>query len=546
MSDERVPFTRVLADVAIAAGPFAALTVLASPSIFCLIGIPIYLRLIGAMHLRVLGATRAHIATWRLGVLGVPLILGPVGAMLVASCCLGPIVGTQIDGRLWQAMVAPLAAMALGAALSPLHAAPFEAIDSGGGLFASMLASGARAAREPMRVTILRGALLGFVGAVPWVTPSVASMLGLEGPVLLLPLVVSLVGSVIVSLAVVAYGWSDGRDRFGAARTRSRTRARVPVLAHHTHGRLAGSLVLALMPAAILGLVVTVALLTPTPASTLLTSDTRAPGDLALEGATSGPTILDEENGLRVSVLREDVWLVETADGGGAGEIRFPHGDPTRAFARRAGSEWSLCVPVRDRTFCARFDREGVRSDDGPMARLAARLDTVGLSLLFAYVAALWGLALAQLRRIGVATGLDAPETLRAHGTAALVGVLCDVGESVVRREALIVRGGTRIDLGDRGSVQLSDGSHALLVAETAPAQLEGATVTVIASLPAGLGAPFRGGAATLPRDAKLVFGTLDHAREKLVERTARSNVAVSLPMLFVALGLSLAILARL
>lgn len=544
MSDERIPFTRVLRDVALAAGPMAAMTVLSSTSIFCLIGIPVFLRVVGALHLRVMGVRRAELGTTWLGLLALPLVIGPIGAMLAAGAFVGPVLsdpeGTDIA-------VSVVAAMLAGAALSPLHAAPFDAIESRSGLVAAVLASGTRAAREPVLVTTGRGALLGLIGVVPWVAPSIVFALGADGVWPLLALALSMIGSLILSLAVVAHAWGGGRERFGSARTPRIARVeQVEPLERATHRRLAGSLVLALMPAAILATVILIALFTPTAAWQRGTTDGSDDGDVPLDRPTITSVTLDPTSGLRVSSPHEDVWLIETADGGGAGEVRLLHGDESRAFTRFEDATWSLCAPVRDYVVCTRFDGHGVRTDDGPVARVLERLGTVGSWALVAYVALLWVLAIAQLRRIGIAAGLDAPETRRSDGLAAIVGTLRGVGESRVRGDALVVRGAAQIDLGDRGLVHLAEGDNALLVGETAPSVLEGARVTVIATLPAGQGSPFRGGAASLPRDAKLVFGTLAQARERLVEHTARRNVAASVPLLFVALALCLTVLVNL
>lgn len=542
---------RVIADVARAAGPRLALAVLFAAPGCCILPLPIFLMFAGGACERAMGVRQARVSRSALGVLVAPLFYVPLFSFFVAESLVATRDGADADG--WQqALAAIVVSSVLTTLLFPLYGAPLEAISRGGTVLEALLGSGAKAARHGVRSTLAHAAAVGTVGAAPWLVVALTRDALRDQPAaLLLLLYVGALLAVTVNLGLVAHFWSGGRERFGSARSSHPVAPPRAEEGHSVGGRLAGSLVLGFAPAVVLGVVLVLALVSPTPAWRLETSATLVEPGLSFEDrAPSDPIVLEESNGLRVSSPRDDTWRVETADGGGAGEVRLLHGDESHAFVRRGryGSRpmWSVCARALLETRCFSFDEHGVRLDDSPVDRLRERLGTVGTAFLALYSIALALLLLAQARRAGVAAELDRPRFDGSRETAAFVGTLRTESPLAIELGHVTVRGLATIDLGEHGTVRLPEGPHRLLVPPGSPHLVDGTELTMIATLRTATGSPFRDGAAPLPPDAKLVVGSLARARESYAEHVARVNVFAALPMLFLALGLSVAVLVNL
>jgi hypothetical protein len=540
MAAPRVSFLRVVGDVVQSAGGMLALAVLATAPACCFLGLPIFWSVAGAMYLRVMGVRHADISTWHVGLLGMPIFVTPLVAALLTAW----IVNTRgpSESRELVALLATFGLSALlGALLSPLHAAPFAAIEGSPGILDALLTSGAHAARRGLGRTLARGAATGLVGATPWLVPALTRAVDPEpGALVLAPLLGAAYVAVLLNLSSIAQDWGEGVQRFGAARTLHT--ASPPRVA--ARARLVGSLAIAAGAVLLVGSALTLALLTPTGAWR------REPGplrgeplvDSALEGSEEGITVRPEG---------ASRWSIATADGGGAGLVRFPHGveaSATLSRERYRGEEvWTLRAARRDTVWLVSFDDRGVRVDDTPLDRLEARVfGEGGLAALLAYGAALAALLAFQLRRVGIATGLDHPRFSGDREIAALAGTLRSEGPVPLRGQALALEAPARVELGELGAITLPPGLHPLLVPARAHALEPGASLTIIAPIAGGDRSPFREGSAPLPRGAKLAIGSLEEAREQYAERVARTNVLASLPLLALGLGLATVILTHL
>jgi hypothetical protein len=476
------------------------------------------------------------------GLLGSPIFLAPLLAPVLTSWIVqsrgssdGPL------GSLGLFATFSLSAL-LGALLSPLHAAPLASIEGSAGLLEALLASGARAARRGLVRTLARGATIGLVGALPWVVPPLASALHPEPSLAVLAaLYVTVYLALLVNLSLVAYDWGEGVQRFGAARTLVPPTATPRVAAR---ARLLGSLAIAASAALLLGSALVLALFTPTPAW----RTERAPlrGEPLVEGPITGSA-----EGLSITMHDDHGWLIATADGGGAGLVRFPahiESEATLSRERYRGEDaWTLRAATPSTVWLVSFDDRGVRLDDTPLDRLEARVQgSVGVAIVLAYGLALAALVALQLRRVGVATGLDRPRFSGDREIAALTGALRTDMPVAIREHALVLEAPARIELGELGSMTLPPGRHPLLVPATLGQLRDGASVTVIASFAASDRTPFRDGSPPPPAGAELVIGPLDHAREQYAERVARTNVLASLPLLVVAVGLATVVLTQL
>ncbi|MFO0712741.1 MAG: hypothetical protein U0353_23010 [Sandaracinus sp.] len=544
MPAERVSFGRVLLDVSASAGWLVALAVLLAVPSCCLVTLPAFGFVAGTALLRVSGARRASMSTWRLGVLGAPLYFAPIAALLLASFVFEAFPGRAERSSALTLEVTVGISSLLGIVLFPLHAAPLEAIESGSGMIEAMLGAGARTSRAGLVVTVIRGALVGLVTALPWLVPGlVEQLVPGHDPWRLVLLYASVVAAQLVGLSIVAHAWSEGRERFGAARTLV-TAPRRPVPAR---ARLVGSLVLAASPALLLTLGVLLALSTPTAAWRREPRLEASGRGYALPFPTGVPCVedplRDTTEGLTVTTPRAGVWLIATRDGGGAGEVRIPGGDAQRATLSRERFRerdvWTLRVPTSSSVALVSFEDRGVRVDDTPLDRIRARAGSAGLWLALVYTLALAMLLALQLRRAGVAAGLDRPRFSGVPERAALTGTLRTEAAIPVSSQGLVLAESARLELGELGTITLSPGTHPLLVPSPVSVARDGATLTAIAMLPATEGSPFRDGRASLPERAQLVLGSLEEARELYAERVARTNVLASLPLLVVGLGLT-------
>ncbi len=546
---ESVGRARVVLDVARAAGPWVALAVLFAAPGCCILPLPIFLMFAGGACERAMGVTRARASRSGLGLLVAPLFYVPLLSFFVAESFVvrdGP--GTAG----WaQALAAVVVSCVLTTLLFPLYGAPLEIIARGGAPFESVLSSGARAARHGVGSTLAHAVAVGTIGASPWLLVIATRALLRDTPlVLALLLYVAATLAVTLNLGLVAHFWSGGTERFGAARSttplaRSRGEDGVSVL-----GRLAGSLILGFAPAVVLAVVLTIALLSPTPAWRVETSTELSEAALSFaDHGTDEAIVLDQRSGLSVSSPADDTWRVETADGGGAGDVRILHGDEASAYVRRghygARPIWNLCARALRETRCFSFDEHGVRLDDSPLDRIRERLGTIGAGLLALYLVALALLILAQTRRAGIASQLDRPRFDGARETAAFVGTLRTEAPLPVTQSVVTIRGRATLELGEHGTVRLPEGKLTLLVPPASTHLVDGAELTMIATLRAS-GSPFRDGASPLPPDAQLVVGSLARARESYADHVARVNVFAALPMLFLALGLCCAVLVNL
>jgi hypothetical protein len=546
--DEHVSRGRVILDVAAAAWPWVALAVLFAAPGCCVVPLPLFLVLAGRAYEHAMGVRRSHGSRAVLGALGAPLFYVPLLSYVVVASL---VEGTG-EPRWQQAGLTVVASCSLTTLLFPLYGAPFESVARGGTTLESILASGAQAARHGVGATLAHATAVGAIGAAPWALFVLVEEHLRTQPAALLPLLfVAAWLAVTIDLGLVAHFWSGGRERFGAARGTTPLGPPRAAGGLSVRGRLAGSLILGLAPAVMLGAVLVVALVTPTPAWQVEASTTTRDPGLDLAGRSDrDPLVLEPQTGLRVYPLREDTWRVETADGGGAGDVRIRGAIERSAFVRggRHGARptWSVCAQAQLEVRCVTFDAQGVRIDDTPVDRLRERLGPVGLALSALYVVALALLALAQARRAGVAAQLDGPRYDGSRETAAFVGVLRTEAPLAIDRGVLVVRGSATLTLGEHGSVRLPEGRLPLQAPPGTPRLVDGAELTLIAALAGSKGSPFRDGAAPMPRGAKLVVGSLERAREMYAEHVARLNVLAALPMLVVALGLSVAVLARL
>ncbi len=427
-SDERIPFTRVLLDVARASGGYIALAVVFLAPSCCLIGLPFFGVFAGRAYLRAMGVRRGGVSTWRLGVLGAPLFVVPVLGLAIAGSLL-----FAVDPESELPVVVRLCtsfsvSAAMGMMCFPLFGAPLEAADSAEGALDAILASGARAARMGLRTSLGTGAIVGVIGVLPWLLlPMAHRALVDENPTpwILVGLFVAMVASEIVCLGLVAHAHGEGLERFGHARTRAvRSNRAEPV-----HRPLTRSLALAASPLALLAPALLLAALTPAPAwRTARHATPGVPVDQAFEASGHGLSLENPEANL---------WVIATRDGGGAGPVRFrrPGDDAHATVARgtyRGREVYTLQVREYESVRLVSFDDEGVRVDDTPTDRVQARLGSIGVGVLFAHLLALAVLLVATLRRTGVAANLDRPWLGGYRDTVAILGA--ETKEAFVER----------------------------------------------------------------------------------------------------------------
>ncbi len=548
----RISLGRIVLDVARAAGASVLLAMLAAILSSCLVLLPVFLVVSGRAYERIMGLESSQVGRWRLGLAGAPLFLVPLASFFIAaSVTRGPELTPASEWA--QVLVALVISSVLTVVLFPFSGAPREAIERGTGMLDGCSGSGARAAERGISSTLAHGLAVGALGASPWVVvPLLGPLARGTEQVWLLPVSLAIGAwlALTVSLAITARFWSDGLERFGSDRTLTTT---ARAASSTPRARLASSLVVALAPLGLLGLLALLALATPTPAWQREERPRHHPLEpVVLRGEPVGsPHAIPGSAGLTLSSPTDDLWLLAAADGGGAGEVRVPHGDETRAtLARetfRGVDAWTLRVPTSRDVARVSFDEEGVRLDDTPLDRLASRLGgTLGALAMGLVLLVLVLLALAQVRNLGVATSLDRPRFRGIRELAAFEARLRTTEPVAMTGKALRVSGLAHLDLGPLGSVRLPEGAHPLLVEGSPTSLSDGAVLTVIATLAPAAGSPFRDGTAPLPSDARFVVGTLETAQRAFADRTARVNVLASLPVVALALVLAAVVFVRL
>lgn len=552
-TDEQVGLGRVLCDVVGAAGLSIAVATLAVVPACCLVFVPVFLAMVGEVYERIMGVRASSVARWRVGVVGAPIFLVPLFSLLVALSLV-----ERPDGSTPAGWTTPLVTMGVSTVLTivlfPLYGAPFEAIARGTGMLDGWIGSGARAARRGLLVTFATGAAVGALGSAPWLVVALLAPALRRTPyawVIFVLLATAAVASVTVCLAITARFWSGGRERFGKHRPLPSSDRSELSEAGSSRERLGTSLAVSLAPLGLLGVLLVLALATPSPAWRRASSE-EVNATAGPRYALSTPRTVPGRSALTFSSPRDDVWLVQAADGGGVGEVRVRGGDEARAELRRdrfrGRDGWTVRVPIAGPDVALfTVDDDGVRLDDGPRDRLAARLGgSAGLAA--AGVTGILAVALAtlQLRALGIAAGLDRPRFRGRRETVAIEGTLRAVEPVLADAGELRVVGAARLELGDLGSVRLPEGTLPLLVSGPPEVLTDGARITMVATLGATSGSPFREGAAPLPRDARFVLGALDRAREAFAEQAARRSAAFSLPIAALALALGVVVVIHL
>lgn len=259
----------------------------------------------------------------------------------------------------------------------------------------------------------------------------------------------------------------------------------------------------------------------------------------------AGATELEGEAGLRV--VRTDHGVrIETADGGGAGDVDLGtwlggH-DPTVGVtedgegwvvvatgnAGRSGFGWDSGVVRR----AVRFDRQGVRTDDAILDRIAARFGRLGLALLGLALVLLVPFGLVLARGVGSAALLDRPSADATWVAWQGALELDDDAKLAVEKGILALEGTARVVRdGGESVVSLTTGAPVLGDAALVP----GTRVAVVAPkrLLGELG--LRTGAIAWPEGAWLVAGTLEAAKRRIAETSLRGAARFGVPAAFAA-----------
>jgi hypothetical protein len=542
MAIERAPLPRTALHVARTATAPVALSTLAFTGVCCVFLVPVFLHALGSAYLRIAGAEPARLQPASIGLLGAPLFLVPLAAYWAGSA-LHESASEVLLSAEHAVLVVGIAAL-LGAILKPLFGAPFAAAGSDLDLLESLLASGAHDSRRGLLHNLGIGAIVGAIQGSPALVVVVARSVawGASGLVSVALLVFAgIVAAHIAAIAIVKHERDATIEARGEGDTR---RAR---FALRESGRLVGSLSVAVSSTCLLGLVVALAVVTPLGAwrSVPRTADDGR-GPALVPGEPRSVIWLD---GLTARGL-DDRWEVHSGSSITT-TVTLPFGDPSRARARREvldGREvWTLCTPSRREVRCFSVDDAGVRVDDTTYDRIAVRVGgRAGVLVLMASTFALMALFVIQVRRAGIAAGLDGPRFTGARETTALAGTLRTPVPVTITGDAISVNEPARIDLGPWGSVLLAPGRHPLIVPSEPGSLRDGAALTIVAPLRGAHGSPFRDGTPPLPAGSRLAIGALDEAREQYAERVARTNTLASLPLLAVALGLATLIVASL
>ncbi len=529
----RVPFRLVLLDVALAGGPALLFATLAAPTCFCVVGIPLYAYALGAAYLATMGVRERWARTLAIGALGAPIHLMPIGACVLS-------IGAPSDPASLRGLLTLAATFAgIGVVVSPFHGAPLAAIERGRGMLDALLTSGATSIRQGLAKTAARGATLGVIAAIPTAIVPMSGVLGAARGLFIAVVAAAIVVTSILGLAIVAYAWGEGRQRFGGARG---VYPRGPIAVDSVRSALLRSLALPLVSVvAVLGLVV-VALATPSPAWRLAP---HIPSHAIRLSAAPSPLA---PSGLAVRAA-PDAITISTADGGGAGEVRVPDrdpaGDPMILRDTEHGQErWALYLPRgrgRDgdyRAWIVSFDDDGVRTDDAPPDRLAARFGSpLALMLLALHLACLAALVLFTLRRLTDAALLDRPSFRAERELTALSGTFR--GEGRIAKGTLTLDEPASLEVSGLGAAALAPGAHRLLLRSSAERLRDGELVTAIATLTRADEAPFRAGRLQLGEGTRLILGELEAARAAYAEQLARVSVAFSLVLLPIVVALA-------
>ncbi|MFK7991282.1 MAG: hypothetical protein AB8I08_35025 [Sandaracinaceae bacterium] len=415
-----------------------------------------------------------------------------------------------------------------GAALAPFAFTPAAVATGAEGIVAPFLSSFATASRVGFGRLARLGAQLGLAFGVCLLVPA------------------NLAEHVHPGFAVLGVFAVSGWMVWALASTADlHVQAEVDAPRRATAARGLGALVMVVAPVLVLlaGAMVG-AVFTPTK----LTDTDGVPGwgrGMPPRGVLYGPELRLPGTSIRARAVPGGVDI-SAPDGGGAGFVRSRWGEsyePTLVLvAEHEGGPFYLYLTDGMSWQVTRLDAEGVRLDDGLTARTVSRLGVTGLlslgvaALLFLVLLWLVGSRLGEARTLAAAQ-VDTLTEMRPGGPLqALEGRLRVSDDNAVmrmmQRGRLQVRGDAWIDaLGGELRLRLPGGVLRVLGA-AGEGELDDAVVTVLSRFDAIRVAGFRSGPSPWPRDAQLVFGTIDDAGAALVARTVRTAAMVALPLI--------------
>lgn len=538
----------MILDVGSAAGGWIALAFLTAVPSCCVVLVPAFLLAAAIASERAMGVRSARTSRWALGALSAPFYLAPLAALALG---LAPF--DADDASTLEVLLASLVSgVVVSSATFPFLAAPFEAIARGRNALAALVTAGARVAHRSLRSTLAHASAVGLVVSLPAI--ALEASRGIVESLAARAALFTLVGvaSTTVSMGLVAHHWSSGSERFG------RWRSTTPGAEDESHGAapaiatLARSWLPLITSAVLLTSALLVAAAFPAPAwhRSPIPSSPHDPELLRFEDESAGaPLELDPRTGLRVYATNRDVWRIETADGGGAGDVRIPDGLPRTAVVRRmpGARGWELCVQVDVEMRCVPFDARGVRLDDRPWLRVRCRLGELGAAVFVLYAFLVACVLLVRSRRLSLAALLDdAGANPRAPRARALEGRLWTDTPLRIERGSVSVESAARLDFGPFGTVRLEEGRYRTVVAPEVSHVVSGSPITVMGEIDLEAEPALRRELPALPKSALLFVGPLEAARRSLADHDARINVLVSLPLLVLAVALSVWIFARL
>ena len=463
----------------------------------------------------------------KLGVAAVPVLLFPRALPLV-----GLLMSSSIEPGLGEPLRYALGGLAwfmASVVAYPLYAAPLEMIDRKAGFLDGVISSAAKSARQPIHKLVAQAFFVACAGALPWFgVPLIREW----APMLLIILVCAAI-SPTLAVALVAHAWSEGRERFGNARTPRTDRERETPLEGPMRRRLAGAVILAIAPMLVIASVSTWSILRPTRAWRV------APEEPSLVRANAeGAFALPTASQLTVRRIQAGVEIA-AADGGGVGEVRMRCNDmfgapfqlDERVFREhlRGQDVWTYRLANSTCTRSVSFTDQGVRVDDTTVDRITQRWGGMGswLAFLVAMVCSL--AAVDQLRWLGRARNLDATSTTLL-GTVALEGRIVGEGVALIQGHTLKAPAGLRIDLGEHGVLRLPpDGSLTLFHAEAPQTLVTGDSLSIITTLQSRQGSPFKNADACAPDDLRVIPGKLADARQAYVQFATRRMAVTGL-----------------